>query len=996
MFDYIVGKINRAIANKEEKSKIPQNKIHKIGLLDIFGFENFEKNSFEQLCINYSNERLQQYFNNHIFKLEQETYKKEGIDWTQVKFTDNKNIIDLIDNGKISIFGLLDSEGITPNSNDKKFKNNVYDLLRNNQSLIDVSDNENKICINHYAGIIEYDIEGFVEKNLDALTNDISEALIQSKNKLIKKLLEKKDENKDNNNKQIIKKGISNYGKIPQKLQSDTLSKQFKGQLDELLQMLGQSNPRYVKCIKPNSLKKPLILESIDVMEQLLCAGVLEAIKIRKQGYNIRRSLEEFYKIYHILTPDIDVKNQGGDFKITVSKMMDIFMNLDEMKKVCQGEKKKIQIGKTKVFMKEEIKTILDYKLNKIKYIYFIQSVFRAMKVRKKVKKIINAITKIQNTFRGKLLREFYFVLKKQTIKIQKNFRYYKLKRNVNKMINHLEENKKKRLMEEISKNEKEGKNVQKLKEEINKIERESVLRIKAEKEREFIKQFTKNDEYKNSDNEENNYNSNNTNSTKVTRNKKFPKVKRKNKNKEIEEYLDEWDDYMKNLDVEGELKKKISILQEELENTKNERDKYKNEYEKIRLEYNLFKEEKEKNNSNSAKELIQKLKKEINEKETNLDIVTLQMDDLKKSKESLTELTENLKSQLIKRKEKFDNETQSLYKRIQELEIIKNDYENRLTNDTKEVRNSKSLFNINANMHEINDLKKENKQLQEKLNNLKKKSEKQINDFRKQIAFQEFKLKNVNDKEDYQKILNENNTYKSKINELQNQLNQEKQNSNTSNQDYSLLKDENENIKMQLEKNTHILEAFKKQLMEKVAELEQYKKINEEAREENDKLTDENITLKKEYNLIKTKINVCNADIQSRNDSNIIKIQLQMKKLENVNKELQEKIEKLKENLNKKNDILESKKKMNLLLIDLAKIKKNEVNCIEGLNLTKSDQLKNALITLRTKESILLAHLSEVTKEDKEIDDEDEEDNEEDDEEEGEEEGEEVEDDIE
>ena len=116
--------------------------------------------------------------------------------------------------------------------------------------------------------------------------------------------------------------------------------------------MLSQSNPRYVKCIKPNSEKKPKILDSNDVMDQLLCAGVLEAIKIRKQGYNIRRTKEEFYNTYKILTPNVKLNN---NFTEAVKNMLKILCDLDEMKTIMKGKKKMIQVGKNIVFMKEEI-----------------------------------------------------------------------------------------------------------------------------------------------------------------------------------------------------------------------------------------------------------------------------------------------------------------------------------------------------------------------------------------------------------------------------------------------------------------------------------------------------------------------------------------------------------------------------------------------------------------------------------------------------------------
>lgn len=301
MFDWIIKKINNAISSNQEKEK--NLKMKKIGILDIFGFEIFEENSFEQMCINYANERLQQFFNNHIFKMEQEEYMREKIDWSQVSFKDNKDIIDLIDNPQKSIFSLLDSQGFIKNTNDRKLKDTIYANLIENKSLVLNKKRPDSLIIKHYAGEVEYNITGFIEKNDDQLNNDIVEAFEISKNKLIKYLFKK-----------VVVETKKEKEKVgPNKLQSDSLSKQFKKQLDELIKMLSQSNPRYVKCIKPNNQKTSGIFESLDVNRQLLSAGVLESIKIRKQGYSIRRTHEEFVRKYLPLTPGIDHKN-GGKF----------------------------------------------------------------------------------------------------------------------------------------------------------------------------------------------------------------------------------------------------------------------------------------------------------------------------------------------------------------------------------------------------------------------------------------------------------------------------------------------------------------------------------------------------------------------------------------------------------------------------------------------------------------------------------------------------------
>lgn len=392
LFDYILRKVNFAISNAEEM-KTKKN-VLKIGLLDIFGFENFHLNSFEQLCINYANERLQQYFNNHIFKLEQEEYMRENIDYRNVEFKDNNEIIQLIDNSKASIFAFLDSEALLGNGCDENFEKKVYQYLSDNEHLSEKV--EEYIGIDHYAGEVYYYTDGFLKKNVDQLTADITDALSKSKNKLIKKIFEKKEDPK-------AKAESSN------KLQSDSLSKQFKKQLDDLLKMLNQSNPRYIKCIKPNSLKQPSLIDSLDVMNQLLSAGVLEAIKIRKQGYSIRRTNEEFTRRYLKLYPDIGRKiklyEEKNDFSEAVAEMCKYFETVEDMKELFDSNKKLIQTGLTKVFMKEEVKNILEFKLNKIKYIQIMQNNIRRFLIQKVVRKKLKAVRKIQALYRGFIAR---------------------------------------------------------------------------------------------------------------------------------------------------------------------------------------------------------------------------------------------------------------------------------------------------------------------------------------------------------------------------------------------------------------------------------------------------------------------------------------------------------------------------------------------------------------------------------------------------------------
>ena len=978
LFDYIVYKVNKAIANKEEANKVKSSNVHKIGILDIFGFENFEHNSFEQLCINYANERLQQYFNNHIFKLEQQTYKKEGIDWTQVEFVDNKNIIELIDNGKISIFGLLDSEPLTPNPTDIKFKNNVYQLLKNNEALGEEEAHEPKITINHYAGMIAYDVNGFIEKNLDQITNDITEALSQSSNKLIKKLFET---NLRENTKQSNSKG-------PNKLQSDTLSKQFKNQLDELLKMLSESNPRYVKCIKPNSLKAPKILDSIDVMDQLLCAGVLEAIKIRKQGYNIRRTKEEFYKTYHPLCPEIDIK-KINNYTEVIDKMLKVFMNLKEMKDICSGKKKMLQVGKNIVFMKEEVKAILDYRLNRIKYIYLIQSTFRGMKARKFFRKHRNAAMKIQSYFKMRIVRDFIADERKQVLIIQKFYRWYRIKKKI------------KYCRKILALREKRAKEKEKEKEEEEEEKEENVNdnesnNLENNNNEETIEVNSKNISDKNNIKNQNVNNKTNTKSKKDESEnvlkKKTSKKKHKAKNTERDNFQDLLNDKSIGM-YEEELKKKLDSLETELEQVKNERDYYKREYEKINKE----KENGLLNNTNSSlnpSEEIKKLKKEISEKETNNQILNLKLEDLQKKIKDLNELTESLKSQSNIRKEKMKKEIDSLYQKIGETEIAKKEYERRLKYDTPKERESKSMINVNPNKREINELKERNKQLQNNIDDNKKKYEKEISDLKKKLKEKDLELMNKDKNDSYnseevQKLLKENEAYKNSLKQLNNQINEL---SISSENDLKIhlqekeveiinLKEENENIKNKIENITKLSDAIKSQLIEKESEIDRYKKLSDEVREENDKLFEENLELTKKYNEVKMNSDINKGGKENEILANLQKVELQLEDSKKENEKIKDDNEKIKNDLtNYKNRLkktkkhLESKKAMNLLLAGIMQILKKEVECYKTYNVNKNENIIPILEELKKTSRIKMKELEKILEEDDELDDDDDE----------------------
>jgi myosin-7 len=232
LFVMIVEKINETIFKSSKKTTT-------IGVLDIFGFENFESNGFEQLCINYANENLQQFFVKHIFKLEQEEYTNEGINWTSIEFIDNQNILDMIGLKPMSIMALINEETVFPKGTDTTLVAKLHSM-HGTKSIYIKPKYENSVVfgIQHFAGSVFYDPSGFLEKNRDSFNMDLKELVMKSSNKFLVNLF-LTDDTLDTTKKSI------------------TLSLQFRNSLESLMKTLLACQPSFVRCIKPNELQKP-------------------------------------------------------------------------------------------------------------------------------------------------------------------------------------------------------------------------------------------------------------------------------------------------------------------------------------------------------------------------------------------------------------------------------------------------------------------------------------------------------------------------------------------------------------------------------------------------------------------------------------------------------------------------------------------------------------------------------------------------------------------
>uniref|UniRef100_A0A8C7UL28 Myosin VIIBb n=1 Tax=Oncorhynchus mykiss TaxID=8022 RepID=A0A8C7UL28_ONCMY len=286
LFIWIVGRINSVIHKTPTNG--PKYVRNSIGLLDIFGFENFASNSFEQLCINFANEQLQQFFVRHVFKLEQEEYTKEDIVWKNITFNDNTQTLDLLVGKPLNVLALIDEESHFPKGTDVTMLNKMNQVhAKCNIYIPSKNTHDMEFGIRHFAGVVYYDSRGFLEKNRDTLSSDIIKLIDTTTNKLLRQIFE---------TQLSIFLCFQSQGK-----QVSTLSGQFRQSLDSLMKALSICQPHFIRCFKPNDNKKSMCFDRDLCIRQLRYSGMIDTIRIRKLGYPIRHTFKQFLQRYRVL-----------------------------------------------------------------------------------------------------------------------------------------------------------------------------------------------------------------------------------------------------------------------------------------------------------------------------------------------------------------------------------------------------------------------------------------------------------------------------------------------------------------------------------------------------------------------------------------------------------------------------------------------------------------------------------------------------------------------
>ncbi|XP_064257291.1 unconventional myosin-Ia isoform X2 [Passer domesticus] len=380
LFDWLVNRINASIQVKSDK----QRKV--MGVLDIYGFEIFQDNGFEQFIINYCNEKLQQIFILMTLKEEQEEYVREGIQWTPVEFFDNSIICNLIENSTTGILAMLDEECLRPGVvNEDTFLTKLNQLLathkhyesketQNARRVTDASLPPRCFRIHHYAGKVTYNVTGFIEKNNDLLFRDLSQAMWAARHALLRSLFPEGDPQK-----------VSL--KLP-----PTAGFQFKLSVALLMKNLYSKNPNYIRCIKPNDTKSAMVFTPELVLAQARYLGLMENVRVRRAGYAFRQLYGPFLQRYKMLNPRTWPRWDRGDREGTEVLLAGLEFPAEEL-----------AFGHTKIFIRSP-RTLFDLE-------------------RQRQERVAQLVTLIQKMFRGWRCRTQYQLMRKSQILISAWFR---------------------------------------------------------------------------------------------------------------------------------------------------------------------------------------------------------------------------------------------------------------------------------------------------------------------------------------------------------------------------------------------------------------------------------------------------------------------------------------------------------------------------------------------------------------------------------------------
>ena len=341
IFDWLVKKINFATCAENNYSDAGEiEEYGNIGLLDIFGFETFEVNRFEQFSINYANEKLQQKYNLDIFSSVQTEYEYEGIEMPAVDFSDNSEVLHLIE-GRMGLISMLNEECLRPHGNDSSFVSKIKTVNKDMDCLVkDPLHTQTQFAVAHYADTVVYEASHFVKKNTDKLPNDLLECVARSSNHLMKTEFAEVREIVASDGRS---KGTGRHS-------SQSVSSKFRSQLHSLMQMIQKTRTRYVRCIKPNPQKQPKKTDLLSSVQQLRCAGVVAAVTMSRVSYPNRLPLEAALDRFSCLSSSLNGIQFENDTENAVVMLMK--ETLKDFEGESDSESEAFACGKSRVYFK--------------------------------------------------------------------------------------------------------------------------------------------------------------------------------------------------------------------------------------------------------------------------------------------------------------------------------------------------------------------------------------------------------------------------------------------------------------------------------------------------------------------------------------------------------------------------------------------------------------------------------------------------------------------
>ncbi|EQC38890.1 hypothetical protein SDRG_03848 [Saprolegnia diclina VS20] len=396
LFDWLVDRINAATAQITGASteRVMEGSPGRfIGILDIFGFEILQANSFEQLCINYTNEMLQQQFNEHVFVYEQEVYVEEGIDWSKLSFQDNIPCLELIEKKPLGILILLDEQAMLGRrGSDEKFIQKLHQTHEKHPNYIKPRFGNEQFILKHYAGQVTYNVAGFLDKNNDSLHNDLIELMNSSQLELLKVLFAAPAPAKDEGPKLKRASMTKMTGTM-------TVGRKFREQMAELMAQLHTTQPSFVRCVKPNNIRFPTGWNAELILNQLIYLGVMETVRIRRSGFPVRRTFDEFVDKYKLLEKVYSVRAK----KVASTN-----------KEKCEREN--WQLGHKKVFMRDSQLRVLDAVVRKVRIdaAITLQKYARRQLARKRYTKQRKGIIALQALVRMHQARTRFVILRRR------------------------------------------------------------------------------------------------------------------------------------------------------------------------------------------------------------------------------------------------------------------------------------------------------------------------------------------------------------------------------------------------------------------------------------------------------------------------------------------------------------------------------------------------------------------------------------------------------